>query len=248
MTEAEWLASADPTPMFEYLQAQDTASERKLRLFAAACCRRRWDWLGEKSRRAIEVLERYLDGLATADQLYAAAGVAYDDWIEEFGTHYPSNAAVCALSFENVSHLDAARGAAAAIAEAVRLEASRRKAISLQAWAPAPVQKQDPAIRQVCIDAGEMDRSAERTAQCDLLRDIFHGPRRAVYFRAHWRNNTITNLATAISSGARLETLPILADALEEAGCADTDILGHCRSEGPHVRGCWAVDLILGKN
>ncbi len=41
--------------------------------------------------------------------------------------------------------------------------------------------------------------------------------------------------------------MPVLADALEDAGCADADILAHCRGHGPHVRGCWVVDLVLGK-
>ena len=55
------------------------------------------------------------------------------------------------------------------------------------------------------------------------------------------------NLAQAIYEERRFGDLPVLADALEEAGCTDADILSHCRGPGPHVRGCWVVDLLLGK-
>lgn len=247
MTAAEWLECTDPTPMFEYLRTQPTASGRKLRLFAAACCRRKWEWLGERSRRAVEALERYMDGAATANDLHLAYRGAYEDWIEEFGTHYPSTAAFCALSFENVSHHDAALGAATAIAEAVRCEASVRTGISLHGWHPPPVALIDPAARQACIKAGDRDMTAERAAQSHLIRDIFHGPRRAVYFRSHWRTDAVLNLALAIYGEAKFEALPILADALERTGCTNADILSHCRQAGEHVRGCWPVDLVLGK-
>jgi hypothetical protein len=57
----------------------------------------------------------------------------------------------------------------------------------------------------------------------------------------------VPKLAASIYEQRAFDRLPVLADALEEAGCTDADILGHLRGPGPHVRGCWAVDLILGK-
>ncbi len=57
----------------------------------------------------------------------------------------------------------------------------------------------------------------------------------------------VPKIAGTIYDERSFHDMPILADALEEAGCANTDILGHCRGDGPHVRGCWVVDLILGK-
>src|SRR5262249_42286549 len=62
-----------------------------------------------------------------------------------------------------------------------------------------------------------------------------------------WNDGTVVKLAQAIYDERAFDRLPILADALEEAGCQDQDILGHCRSGGEHVRGCWIVDLLLGK-
>jgi hypothetical protein len=83
-----------------------------------------------------------------------------------------------------------------------------------------------------------------------LLRCIFGNPFRSVTIDPWWlawNDGTIPNLAQGIYDERAFDRLPILADALEEAGCHDADILAHCRSEGPHVRGCWVVDLLLGK-
>jgi hypothetical protein len=65
--------------------------------------------------------------------------------------------------------------------------------------------------------------------------------------RETWLTPTVETLATTIYDQRAFDRLPILADALEEAGCTDADILSHCRQPGVHVRGCWVVDLILGK-
>ena len=62
-----------------------------------------------------------------------------------------------------------------------------------------------------------------------------------------WNNETVLKLAQTINADRAFDRLPILADALEEAGCTDADMLQHCRGPGPHVRGCWVVDLLLGK-
>ncbi len=62
-----------------------------------------------------------------------------------------------------------------------------------------------------------------------------------------WNDSTVPKLARAIYADYGFDRLPILADALEDAGCDNADILAHCRGPGPHVRGCWVVDLILGK-
>jgi hypothetical protein len=90
-------------------------------------------------------------------------------------------------------------------------------------------------------------RGTEQRAQCDLLREVFGNPFRKVRIRKAWLTSTVRQLAEVIYAENAFGDLPILADALEEAGCQDRDILGHCRSLGSHVRGCWAVDLVIGK-
>src|SRR5262249_31001665 len=91
----------------------------------------------------------------------------------------------------------------------------------------------------------------ECAAQAVLLRDIlgnpFHPPRPPPAAVSAWNHRTLAYTPFAICVELASDRLSVLADALEEAGCLDTDILGHCRQEGKHVRGCWVVDLILGK-
>jgi hypothetical protein len=91
------------------------------------------------------------------------------------------------------------------------------------------------------------DEQAQRIAQAALLRCIFGNPFRPAPFNPAWRTPTTLALAQAIYDHRRFEDLPILADTLEEAGCTNGDLLGHCRQPGEHVRGCWVVDSILRK-
>jgi hypothetical protein len=82
---------------------------------------------------------------------------------------------------------------------------------------------------------------------CDLFREVLGDPLRPISVHSSWLSSTIVALAQAIYDDRAFKRLPVLADALEEAGCTDAEILRHCRGPGPHVRGCWVVDLVLGK-
>ena len=99
----------------------------------------------------------------------------------------------------------------------------------------------------VLIAAAEREQNAEKEKQAFLLRDIFGNRFRPITFNPSWLTPTVIHLAQSIYGDRAFDQMPRLADALEEAGCTNADILSHCRSEGPHVRGCWVVDLILGK-
>ena len=90
--------------------------------------------------------------------------------------------------------------------------------------------------------------SRESSKQCEFLRDIFGNPFRPVSVDPAWRTTTVLSLAQAIYDERAFERLPILADALKEAGCSNADLLNHCRQPDEHVRGCWVVDLILSKD
>jgi hypothetical protein len=111
----------------------------------------------------------------------------------------------------------------------------------------------DPYLNAYHINAHYMDRfgkvpEAVRLAQCDLLRDLIGNPFRPVAVATAWLTATVQALAQGIYEERAFDGLPVLADALEEAGCTGSDILGHLRGSGPHVRGCWAIDLILAKS
>jgi len=81
----------------------------------------------------------------------------------------------------------------------------------------------------------------------ELIRDIFSNPFRPVTFDPAWQTSTVVALAQQMYESRDFSPMPILADALQDAGCANDDILGHCRGEGVHVRGCWVVDLVSAK-
>jgi hypothetical protein len=92
--------------------------------------------------------------------------------------------------------------------------------------------------------------TAERKAYAALVRDIFGNPFREASIDPAclaWNDCTVSRIARAIYDERAFERMPILADALEDAGCDNADILNHCRGSGVHVRGCWVVDLLLGK-
>jgi hypothetical protein len=87
----------------------------------------------------------------------------------------------------------------------------------------------------------------ERAAQADLLRCIIGNPFHSITFDSARLTGKVIPLAQAIYDGRAFDRMPELADALERAGCDNAEILAHCRGPGPHVRGCWVVDLLLGK-
>jgi hypothetical protein len=124
-------------------------------------------------------------------------------------------------------------------------------------WAGAMRSVNDSALqraRSANHHSADLDFDAYRVAlanQAKLVRDIFSNPFRPPSLDPSWlswNDGTIPKLAQAIYDDRAFDRLPILADALEEAGCTNADILNHCRQPGEHVRGCWVVDLLLGKS
>jgi hypothetical protein len=87
---------------------------------------------------------------------------------------------------------------------------------------------------------------AEHAALAGLLREIVGDPFRAPAFDPRWRTADVLGLARGIYEDRAFDRLPLLADALMDAGSDSDDMLAHCRGEEPHVRGCWVVDLVLG--
>jgi hypothetical protein len=223
MTEAEWLACTRSGEMLTYVQ--DKASERKLRLFMVACIRRIWDQLrDERSRAAVDLAEGYADGLASKKRMRAAARAA----------------------------LSAGHKLAA---QAARLAADPQPVMYWPFQSPSAegstVQSAVMRAREVSsIVARVRGGTPETRSHCSLLRDLFGNPFCPVIADPvwlTWNDSTVPKLARAIYDGRHFADLPVLADALEDAGCDDEAILSHCRCGGEHVRGCWVLDLILGK-
>jgi hypothetical protein len=197
MTEAEWRACDDPWPMLEFLQGK--ASDRKLRLFACACCRHHAPFGEDRElQEAVALTERHADGmLPTAE--------------------YPR--------YNTFQHHSLITGVASGISQ-------------------TPGSGWRAAYR--CALSASSGNAREAAAQCRLLRCVLGNPFRPVRPDPAWQNPHAMALARTIYDDRRWELLPLMADLLEEAGCPAA-VSEHCRSEGPHMRGCWVVDLVLGK-
>jgi hypothetical protein len=213
--EGDWLNGACPQAMLDWLT--DTATERKLRLFAVASCRRIWHLLtDERSRNAVEAAEQYAEGEIGPEELNAAAQAA---WKAQMLLHDAAfHAALAAYYCADRSSSFGARECVDTIVAATICD------------------PKDPELEE-----GE---------QAKLLREIFGNPFREVTINPsclQLNDATVPKLALAISDNRDFALMPILADALEDAGCHDADILNHCRQPGEHIRGCWVLDLLLAR-
>ncbi|MBP3959064.1 hypothetical protein J8F10_27790 [Gemmata sp. G18] len=93
----------------------------------------------------------------------------------------------------------------------------------------------------------DVSRTVSREVQADLFREIFGNPFRETKFDKRWRTSDVMLLADDIYTDRAFDRMPILADALQDAGCDSADVLNHLRDpSATHVRGCWALDLALG--
>jgi hypothetical protein len=224
MTEQEWLTAHRSEDMLSHLGCD--VARRKLRLFACASFRRSLRFkeaagLGND----VALAESYADGQAAFEELSAVPAHPFYIWI--CGSHGDvAPWAVCNSDLD-----EAVRVMVDGIAAAAGWDAS------------------DEYDKRYARAAEK-----EREAQTVLVRDIFGNPFRPVAFDRFWVTSNVVNLAQSIYEERQVpsglfdnQRMGILADALEEAGCDNADILGHLRSGGDHVRGCWAVDLLLGK-
>jgi hypothetical protein len=235
MTEAEWLACTDPTPMLEFLRGK--ASDRKLLLFVSLC-------LGERFLGA-EVVERYADGVVGSAEMAALRA--------SIPRRNPEDMASLPRLGPDDNEVQAMYRAVTASAHdaARRASSAAWKSAALSGW-------MDGTMSGYGGDdwEGLQERYPEQEwlRQANLLRDIFGNPFRPASLDPSWLTPTVVSLATGaynerILPSGELDSarLSILADALEEAGCTESVILDHLRGPGPHVRGCFALDLVLGR-
>jgi hypothetical protein len=213
MTEEEWLTGTDPRPMIGYLRGR--LSDRKARLFAVACCRLVSHLFSEDSYKdAVEVAERFADGLASDDD-------RSDTW--------------------------------GSVDEQISLSERERNASwwadSAAEWAVSGFDRPGYWYKAAAIVSRFVITAAPESlsAQLSLFHCVVGNPFRPVTFDPRWRTADVVGLARTIYDGRLFDRIPVLMDALLDAGCDSADVLEHCRNDGPHVRGCWVVDLILGR-
>jgi hypothetical protein len=223
MTENEWSASEDPQPMLEFLSTSKSGTARKFRLFGCACLRRIWPLLDDQCRYAVDVAEMYADGLAELtelDNIHSALKRRVDS------RHDYHISAVHCLTGQDSNWLLAKHTAGDA------------------AEAQAAAQRKPGENRYL----SNVRRSAEKREQVVLLRDIF-GPEPAHFpvLNPSWITTTAAELAKEIYRDRSFELLGALADSLRAAGCDDERLLSHCGQALPHCKGCWSLDLVLGR-
>jgi hypothetical protein len=219
----------------------------------------------ERSQAAIEMAKRHAAGMATDEELRAAARAAGDAHQELFGVLGKTGSCIewAAAFAANLNPSFAAKNTRWAVEYPREYEVRRprpndfdeinyfpcrvrrRKGLSALLsgrWYVEPIEKFEPT-------------GADKAVQAALLRCIFGNPFRPAMLDGSWLTPTVVQLARGAFEERRLPSgeldpgrLAVLGDALEEAGCTDGALLGHLRGPGPHVRGCFAVDLLIGQS
>jgi hypothetical protein len=227
-TEEEWRNWEFLYPLTQLI---DTArlGDRKPRLFTAACIRRLWGspYLGERAWVA-EALERQADSPPTAAEARHVAAALREVRLrctEVMGGMYWQ----ASIDYQEEPETDPWR-VAWGTAEATIIASGRRARVA----AGLPDDRPE-----------EEHRAAEERAVCDLVRCVFGNPFRSAQIDSSWLTSTVVALARGIYEERAFDRLPILADALQDAGCEDEQMLGHCRGLVPHARGCWVIDSLL---
>jgi hypothetical protein len=218
MTEAEWLASDSPTQMLKFMK--DKASERKLRLFSVALARTLWNQMNPVMRESVDAGELFADGVILCDEVSVVAK-KLEQWAQD-----------------GINDSGGIR--------------NWRKAMTPEMMSCFFLASMGHHPKTEWILMWEKNlyyRIASKTnrlIQPTLLREVFGNPFSPVTLNPSWLAPTVLTLANGIYEEKAFDRMPILADALQDAGCDNEDILNHCRQPGEHVRGCWVVDLLTG--
>ena len=242
MTEQQWLKSVAVMKMTLFVASHDgmvrrKAGRRKLRLFGCFSCRQLWEQMTDaRSQHAVEVAERLADDRAAPAEVKRAAEQA-------------TMARVAAINLANQGGIQ------------YRRDAEARGWLSNDEWtaAGAATAVLDTAWRSFTCrtlfywrtesDLARTLSPARRRAQANALRCICGNPFRPVEVDPSWltwNEGTVRRVARSIYDDRAWDQLPVLGDALEDAGCTHEGMLAHCRGPGPHTRGCWVMDLLLG--
>jgi hypothetical protein len=229
--QSEWLTADNPEVLLNLVRPPVTwpavqppptpAMARRLQLFGCACARMVWEFLPTDARSAVLIRERFAEGRATEDDVKASAPQI--QWAAVTYQQHALNA--------TADPRDAARNAA--------------KALATRAAGPVPA---DRSAEERWHALWNPAYAAARKHQAELVRDIFPPPGHAPALHSDWRTSTVVALARQMDDTGDFSAVPILADALQDAGCDNDAMLDRCRAaSGVHCRGNWVVDLVLGR-
>ncbi|MCE9562924.1 MAG: hypothetical protein K8U57_12845 [Planctomycetes bacterium] len=241
VSEQQWLTCDKPFKLLDWLDyLQGKPPDRKIRLFNCSCVRRAWPMLtDERSRRALEVAERFCDGDADESELATAEAAARDFFL-------PVGEVLGRTAGNDPNHR--------------RLVLQWKPGLVAATLAGGMFGMNNAAFHmRELMDEDLATGGNESAIQAAIFRDLIGNPFRSELLDPRWLTPTVLGLArTAYSEPVALDPrnpgyltldpslLLILADALEEAGCDWPELLRHCRSGQPHWRGCWVVDCLLG--
>ncbi len=248
MTEREWLECGDWLALWRYSSDIKLLTVRKMRLFAAAACRRfSHRIVDQRSWRAVEVCERSADdGVKTDDELTSARDEAAGAARSLTGVFRIAAFSVCLLAYSDPGKVGRATEFAPLVHAYEALIAAGLIGSEMMLDDFEDELRQHPVFLGGMVDG--------KRIQADLLREVIGNPFYPRSFDLSDLTPTTLALAQAAYENRALpsgdlcqQRLAVLSDALEEAGGEDADLLRHLRSPGPHARGCWALDLILDK-
>lgn len=245
MTEQEWLARSHAGKML-YLLSEQGGRERKLRLFTFACCERVRHLLSDpRLVRALDGLLAYADGRLDPAGLRELADEARQAVRE---IEAPLRGLDGMLRYNDIC------SAASAVLCAVSSDYARKDGPAGYTLSTSSVSHFTRGARTNPVWESTQDRKLtdkvgddEERVHAHLLADIIGNPFRPVVFDPSWLTSTVVSLAQGIYAERASDRMPLLMDALMDAGCADEAVLEHCRGPNTHVRGCWVIDLLLAK-
>jgi hypothetical protein len=245
MTEAEWLECIEPEKLLLFIR--DKVSQRKMRLFAIVCCRLIWDRITDpRCRDAVELADRFVEvGLARRRGRPAVEKAAIQACQEADTAAYHARA--CPDYADRMIEGNAFHAALATVEGSAWFAAHLASGFAANAVGTAWLRDNQPG--PFVWDPAAL--RVEYQKQIPLFRDIFGNPFQPVIVDPSWlawQKGTVVQLAKAIYDDRTFEHMPVLADALNDAGCTDGTIFDHCRGPGPHTRGSWLIDALLGKS
>jgi hypothetical protein len=234
VTEADWCSATDPSAMVAFLRGRGAVSDRRLRLFGCACARRVLPFVSDaRFALLVAAAERAAEG-EVAGEVEALVDEVQGQGAERRSPveHSVRAGVTCVTATLPNSRL---------FTSAVYWLATAA------AWQAAP-NTPEPDDWDIPSDpAWRAAWDGERAAQAGVLRDIIVNPFRPATIDLSWQTSTVVPLARNIYDAQSFELMPVLADALMDAGCSTDEVLEHCRGPNNHVRGCWLIDLLLAK-